>query len=284
MSSVKRFNTAERRMVNIFGLIVMVTLSIIIIVPFYYLLASSLKTLGQYAQTDFMTMWFPSPLHPENYELAWGRYKLPLYMWNSLWLAVVQTSLQVGTSAIVAYGFSRFKFPGRDFLFIILMASMMLPTQVTQIPLYQLFRTIGWTNSFMPLIFPRLFGDAWSIFLLRQMLLTLPKEIDEAAWIDGAGTWKTFTRITLPQIQPALIVACLFGFLGSWKDLFGPLIYLSDSNFFTLPLGLLFFQSPTDNQYTVQLAAVAIALVPTVILYMLGNRYFEKGINVNDLK
>lgn len=279
-----KFSTPERRMVSTVGLVVMITFSVIIILPFYYLLASSMKTLGQYAQTDFQMMWFPWPLHPENYLEALSKYKLGVYIGNSFWLGLVQTGLQVFTSCVVAYGFSRFRFPGRDVLFVVLLATMMLPTEVTQIPLYQLFKALDWTNSFLPLIVPRAFGDAWSIFLLRQMLLSLPREIDEAAWIDGAGTWKTFLRITLPQIQPAVIVAALFGFLGSWKDLFGPLIYLSDSNFYTLPLGLLFFQSPTDTQYTEQLAAVAIALVPTVVLYLLGNRYFERGINVTDLK
>lgn len=274
----------NQRMVNLFGFLFLGLLSIIILIPFYYLIVSSFKSLGQYNQVDFLTMWFPSPLHPENYVTAVAQYKLLNYMGNSLWLGVVQTSCQVFTSCIVAYGFSRFKFPGRDVLFVILLASMMLPTEVTSIPLYQLFRSIEWTNTFLPLIVPRLFGDAWSIFLLRQMLLNLPKEIDEAAWIDGAGTWKTFLRITLPQVAPAVVVASLFGFLGSWKDLFGPLLYLSNSDFYTLPLGLLFFESPTDRLYTVQLAAVALALIPTVILYLLGNRYFERGINVTDLK
>ena len=279
-----KFNTTERRLVSSFGFLFMGVLSVVILIPFYYLIASSFKSLGQYNQVDFQTMWFPQPLHPENYITAIAQYKFLNYMANSLWLGVVQTSLQVFTSCVVAYGFSRFKFPGRDVLFVVLLASMMLPTEVTQIPLYQLFRTIGWTNSFLPLIIPRIFGDAWSIFLLRQMLLNLPKEIDEAAWIDGAGTWKTFLRITLPQIAPAIVVAALFGFLGSWKDLFGPLLYLSDSSLYTLPLGLLFFESPTDKLYTVQLAAVAIALIPTVIIYLIGNRYFERGINVTDLK
>jgi len=279
-----KFNSGERRMISIFGFAFLAILSIIIVIPFYYLLVSSFKSLGQYSQTEFMTVWFPSPLHPENYQLAVQEHNLSGFMGNSLWLAVVQTSLQVFTSCVVAYGFSRFKFPGRDTLFVVLLASMMLPTEVTQIPLYQMFRELGWTNSFYPLIVPRVFGDAWSIFLLRQMLLSLPKEIDEAAWIDGAGTWKTFLQVTLPQIAPAVIVAGLFGFLGSWKDLFGPLLYLSDAEYYTLPLGLLFFQSPTEKAFTVQLAAVAIALIPTVVLYLLGNRYFERGINVTDLK
>lgn len=279
-----KFNANERNMVNIFGFAFLGLLSIIIIIPFYYLIVSSFKDLGQWAQTDAKTMWLPFPLHPENFEKAITQYKLLNYMGNSLWLGIVQTALQVSMSCVVAYGFARFKFPGRDFIFVILLASMMLPTEVTSIPLYQLYRSIGWTNSFLPLTVPRMLGDAWSIFLIRQMLLGLPKEIDEAAWIDGAGTWRTFRSIIIPQIAPVIVVASLFGFLGSWKDLFGPLLYLQDSNYYTLPLGLLFFESPTEKLYTVQLAAVTLALIPTVLIYLLGNRFFERGINVNDLK
>jgi len=274
----------EKRLVDSFGALFMGALALVIVIPFYYLFASSLKSLGQYAATDPKTMWFPFPLHPENFLKAIQQYKIFAYMGNSLWLGFVQTGLTVFSSALVAYGFARFKFPGRDVLFVILLAAMFLPTQVTQIPLYALYRKIGWTNGFLPLIIPHAFGGAGNIFLLRQMMLNAPREIDEAAWIDGAGTWRTFIHITLPQVKPALIVTALFSFLGSWKDLFGPLLYLNDAKYYTLPIGLLFFQAPTEKAFTVQLAAVVLALVPTVLLYLFGNKYLEKGINIADLK
>jgi multiple sugar transport system permease protein len=282
--SMISYLTNEKRLVDFFGSLFMGTLAVIIIIPFYYLIVSSLKSLGQYAATDPKNMWLPWPFHPENFATAIKQYRLFTYMWNSIWLGVVQTTLSVLSSLIVAYGFARFKFPGRDAVFVVLLASMFLPSQVTQVPLYQLYRAIGWTNSFNPLIIGYCFGGPWNIFLLRQMMLNVPKEIDEAAWIDGAGTWKTLWKILIPQIKPALVVVTLFTFLGSWKDLFGPLLYLSDAKNYTLPLGLLFFQSPTEKAYTVQLAAITIALIPTVIIYLLGNKYFEKGINVADLK
>lgn len=279
----KRFNR-ERFVMNLFGGGFLILLSVVIIIPFYYLFVSSLKTLAQYAQTDAKTMWAPWPLHPENYRHAVMEYKLDRYIFNSLWLGFVQTFLQVFSSCLVAYGFSRFKFPGRDFLFVILLASMFLPTEVTQIPLYQLYRAIGWTNSFKPLIVPNAFGNAWSIFMMRQMMLNVPREIDEAAWMDGAGTFRVFWQILMPQVKPAIVVVCLFGFLGSWKDLFGPLLYLQDSKFYTLPVGLVFYVGITFRQLTWQAAATVVALVPTILLYVFGQRYFETGIVINELK
>jgi multiple sugar transport system permease protein len=195
-----------------------------------------------------------------------------------------KTIFVVFSSATIAYGFSRFKFPGRDVLFLIVLGTMILPQQVTNIPLFLFFRTIKWTNSYRPLIIPCLFGSAWHIFLIRQFMLAIPKEMEEAARIDGCNSFTTFIYVIIPQSVPVLIVSGLFQFLYSWKDLLGPLIYLSDSELYTLPVGLLYFESPTEVQYTVQLAAVVIALIPTVLFFVIGKRYFERGINIAELK
>jgi multiple sugar transport system permease protein len=282
--TVLAYLTNEKRLLDFFGGGFMAGLAVIICIPFYFVIVSSLKSLGQYASVEFRTMWFPFPLHPENYRKAVEQYKLLNYMWNSIWLGSVQTALTVFSSCVVAYGFARFKFPGRDSIFVILIGAMFLPSVVTFIPLYQLFRAIKWTNGFLPLIVPFVFGGPWNIFLLRQMMLNVPREIDEAAWIDGAGTWRTLISILIPQVKPAIVVVSLFSFLGSWKDLLGPLLYLNDAKYYTLPIGLLFFQAPTEKAYTVQLAAVSMALIPTVLLYVFGNRYLERGINIADLK
>ncbi len=267
-----------------FGFLFLFALAFIVIVPFVYLLVSSLKDLGQFAATSPRAMWLPWPLHPENYFRALSQYQLLVYVRNSIALAAIQTCTQVFTSAVVAYGFARFRFPARDILFVMLLGTLMLPNEVTFIPLYNLFRTLRWTNTFLPLVVPGLFGSAWSIFLIRQLLLNAPREIDEAAWMDGAGTWKTFSRIVVPQAKPAIVVAGLFAFLWSWKDFIGPLIYLNNKDLYTLPIGLMFFESPTEKEWTVQLAAIVLALLPTVVIYVFGQRYFERGINVTDLK
>lgn len=258
--------------------------AVIIIIPFFWLVVSSLKDMGQYYSTDLKTVWFPYPLHFENFYHAITMVPLLKFIRNSFMLASMQTMLSVFSSALVAYGLSRFEFKGRDVLFLIIVATMMLPLQVTQIPLFLFFSKIGWVNSFKPLVVPSLFGASWNIFLIRQFMLTLPKELDEAALIDGCNSFAIFTKIILPQSTPALFVAGLFTFLWSWKDLWGPLIYLSNKEFYTLPLGLLFFESPTNVQYTVQLAAIVIALIPTIIIYMFGHRYLEKGINIAEVK
>ncbi len=262
----------------------LITYIILIIIPFIWLFASSLKNMGQYYDTDFLKVWFPWPLHFENYLKALQTVPLFLYLWNSIWLATAQMLLSVFSSALVAYGLSRFEFKGRETIFIIIIASIMLPIQVTQIPLFIFYSKIGFVNSFKPLLIPHFFGSAFNIFLIRQFMMSLPKDLDESAMIDGANTFTVFFRIILPQTKPALMVAGLFAFLFSWKDVWNPLIYLSSNKFYTLPLGLLFFTGPTRVEYTVELAAIVIALIPTIIIYFIGQRYLERGINIADLK
>jgi multiple sugar transport system permease protein len=262
----------------------LITYIILIIIPFIWLFISSLKDMGQYYDTDFVKVWFPWPLHFDNFLKAVYAVPLFLYLWNSVWLATVQMLLMVLSSALVAYGLSRFEFKGRELIFIVLIASIMLPTQVTQIPLFIFYSKIGFVNSFKPLIIPHFFGAAFHVFLIRQFMMSLPKDLDESAMIDGANTFTVFSRIILPQTKPALMVSGLFAFLDSWKNIWNPLIYLSSKEFYTLPLGLLFFSGPTRVEYTVELAAIVVALIPTIIIYFLGQRYLERGINIAELK
>jgi ABC-type glycerol-3-phosphate transport system permease component len=267
------------------GFFFLLFLAIIIVTPFVYLIVSSLKDLGQFAQTDMKSQWLPWPLHFENYMKAIQQYDILSYLRNSIVLATIQTVTTVFVSAIVAYGFARFKFPGRDTVLMILLGTMMIPSQIIYIPLYTLYRDFGLTGTFIPLILPGFFGSAWNIFFIRQLMLNIPKEMDEAAWIDGSGTFRTFWSIVLPQAKPAIVVTALFTFLYSWKDFLGPLIFLQDKKLWTMPLGLMFFTSAYSwKDYTVQLAAVVMALVPTIVIYIVGQRYFERGIAVTDLK
>ncbi len=274
----------EMKRIRIGGFIIVFVYCFVILVPFYYVLVSSLKNMGQYYSTDMKEVWFPSQLHFENYTGALTKIPLLLYTFNSIVLAVLRTVLSVASSAFIAYGFARFDFKGKDFLFILVLAMMMLPSQVTNIPLFLLFKSIKWTNTFLPLIVPNIFGSSYIIFLLRQFMITIPKEMDEAAAMDGCGTFKAFYKIILPQCIPAIIVGALFNFMWCWKDLWGPLIFINKSIFYPLPLGLMFFESPTDFQYTMQLAAVVLALIPTVVFYIFGQKYLERGINIADIK
>jgi ABC-type glycerol-3-phosphate transport system permease component len=255
-----------------------------LLAPFLYLFVSSLKNMGQFYNTDLQTVWFPWPLNWKNYYLAVTQIDLFLYLRNSIILAILQTTLTLISSTLVAYGFARFNFKGNNIVFTIVLATMMLPTQVTNIPMFMFYKNLGWLNSFLPLLIPQMFGNAYYIFLLRQYMITLPKELDEAANIDGCNSFSVLTKVIVPQCIPVLVVVSLFTFLGSWKDFWNPLIYLANAKLYTLPIGLLFFESPTNFEYTVQLAAVVIALVPTVIFYVLGQRYLDRGINIADLK
>lgn len=264
--------------------VLLIIFAIVIFAPFFYLFASSLKNMGQFFDTDLKVVWFPWPLHWENYVKAVTQINLFLYLRNSVILAVLQTSLILVSSVTIAYGFARFDFKGNTLMFTILLATMMLPSQVTNIPLFLFYRKLGWMNTFLPLLIPYLFGNAYFIFLLRQFMITLPKELDEAAFIDGCNSFSILTKVIIPQCIPVMVVVALFAFLNSWKDFWNPLIYLSNANLYTLPIGLLFFESPTNFEYTTQLAAIVIALVPTAIFYILGQRYLDRGINIAEVK
>jgi multiple sugar transport system permease protein len=254
----------------------------IIAVPFFWLLTSSFKDMGQFCSVPIQ--WLPIPWHPENYQIALQAIPLLRYMANSVILALFQVFFGTLSSALIAYGFARFRFPGREMLFIVLISSMMLPWQATTIPVFLFFRSLGWLNTFLPLVVPTLFGSAWNIFLLRQFFISLPASLDEAATIDGCGPLAIWWRIILPQSKPVLVVVSLFTFMWSWKDVWGPLVYLSDSSLYTLPVGLLMFESPFEVQYTQQLAAVVIAIIPTALFYILGQRYLDRGITIADIK
>jgi ABC-type glycerol-3-phosphate transport system permease component len=229
--------------------------------------------------------WIPSPVVWSNYTSVIFEYSLYRYIGNSLWLAAFSVLTNVFVSSLVAYGFARFRFRGREFLFIILLATMMLPSQVSTISLYRIFRDLNWIGTYLPILVPRLFGSAFDIFLFRQYFLNLPREIDEAAKLDGCGTWRIYWNIILPQSQPILIVVSITTFLYSWRDLWGPLIYLSDERTRTLPLGLLLFTIPgKGTQFPLLMAAAVIALLPPIVLYVLGQRHFDKGIVVADVR
>lgn len=257
--------------------------SFLLVIPFLWLVSASLKNDSQYFAVP--TLWLPNPVMWSNYWRVISEYKLLLYIGNSLALAVFSVVANVLVSSLVAYGFARFRFPGRGILFIVLLATMMLPQQISTISLYRVFRDFGWINTFLPILVPRLFGSAFDIFLFRQFFLGLPREIDEAAKLDGCGAWRIYWNIILPQSAPVMIVVAITTFLYSWRDLWGPLIYLSNEQTRTLPLGILLFSVPGKGTiFPLLMAAAVIALIPPVVLYLLGQRYFDRGIIVAEVK
>jgi len=266
--------------------IVLLALVIPVAVLFLMPWAWMLSTAGKNAATLWAVppVWLPRPYLWENFVTAWNMGGFAIYFRNTAYMTAMNVIGNVLSSVIAAYAFARLRFKGRDILFIIVLATMMLPSQVTLIPLYVIFSKIGWTNSFKALVIPGFFGDAFSIFLLRQFFMTIPREYDDAAYIDGCSHFGVLFRILIPQIRPAVAVVAIFVFTWSWNNYMGPLIYLSSPDLFPVTLGLQRFvgRANTQIQYLMAMTAVS-ALIPVVIFFA-AQRYFIQGIVISGIK
>ena len=208
-----------------------------------------------------------------------------LYLWNTLFITAVNVVGVLSSSAVVAYAFARLRFPGRGWLFVLVLATMMVPGQVTMIPTFILFSKLGWTNTFLPLTLPAFFGGgAYNVFLLRQFFMSIPPDLDDAAKIDGCSTFGIFWRIMLPLTKPALITVAVFCVVYNWNDFMNPLIYLNARHMFTLSLGLTQFRRLYGTQTHLMMAASTITLMPLMIIFLIGQRYFIQGIATTGLK
>lgn len=262
-------------MARLLGYGAMIFLSALFIAPFWWTLVTAVKS-----QSDllaFPPVFWPETWHWENFATAWTKYPFSTFLTNSVIVVVLSTIGQVFSSSLVAFGFARFHFRGRDTLFVVLLASMMIPWDVKMIPLYMQFNFLGWINTLKPLIVPAWFGEAFFIFLLRQYIMTIPREIDEAARMEGASWWQIYSRIHLPLMLPALVLVGTFHFMNAWNDYLGPLIFLNDQSKYTLTLGLSLFKGLND-QDTVSIAAVTIVLcLPPLVLFFFAQRYIMDG-------
>lgn len=267
---------------DIILLVLSMLLAVIILIPFIQLVLSSLKTNAEYYVQ-------PSPVFSKDPQ--WSRYLYVFvdlafwrYMLNSIWLAVVGVIFNVISSAFVAYGFSRFRFQGKNTVFLIMLLTMFLPAQVCSIPQFLMFNAYGWVDTYFPILIPQLFGSAASILLISQFMRGIPREMDEAARIDGANRFTVWWRIILPQSAAVLIVVAISSFLASWKDSMGPLIYLRSENLYTVPVALLYFQAPDQNSKLMLFTGIVISMIPTLILYVSLQKWMDQGIYVADLK
>jgi multiple sugar transport system permease protein len=223
-------------------------------------------------------------LHWENYPKAMTMVPFIRYIWNTLLIVITTTIGVLISCTLVAYGFARFRAPWIDVLFLILLSTIMLPTQVTLIPQFVFFQKIGWYNTFLPLIIPSFFANAWDVFLLRQFFMTIPLEMDDAAKIDGAGPFGTLWYIILPQSWPAIATISIFHFLWAWNDFFGPLIYLQDKTKWTVAIGLQSFQAMYSRQVSSMMAAATVTMLPCLILFFVAQRLFIQGVVVSGIK
>lgn len=265
------------------GFAALLLISAMFIIPFVWLLRSSLMDLSQ-----IFTMppeWIPAPFHWDNFQRALTILPFGTFFTNTLIIVVSVLVGTVVTSSIAAFGFSRIQWKGRDTVFGILMTSMMLPAAVTLIPSFLGWKMLGLYDTYYPLIVPAYFGGGiFNIFLLRQFYLTIPRDFDEAAFMDGATYFQIYMRIIMPLSRSAIIVVALFSFLGSWNDFMGPLIYLKSDSLFTLALGLQMFQGTYTAQWDLLMAASAAVVLPCVIVFLIGQRYFLEGITLTGLK
>ena len=224
--------------------------------------------------------WVFSPTW-ENYSRVWDTIDMPRLMWNTTFYAIMTEIGVLISCTLVAYGFSRFRFPGRDFLFIVLIATIFLPVAVTIIPTYTFFQKIGWLGTWLPLIVPAFFANAYDVFLLRQYFMTLPRELDEAAMIDGASPFRVLWSVIIPQSYPALMAVTVFHIVFAWNDYFGPLIYLSTArDKWPISVALANFNGIYGQQPQLIQAGALMALIAPLILFMVAQRFFVQGIVV----
>ena len=256
--------------------------SVVALVPFAWMVLTSFKDPSQVFADP--PQWIPHPWLWENYGKAFTRMPFALFTWNTIRITAACMVGQILSCSLVAFGFARMRFPGRNPLFIVLLSTMMLPAQVTMIPVFKIFASLGWYDTFLPLTVPAFFGSAFFIFLLRQYYTTIPHEMDEAARIDGASTWQVFWKIILPQAKPALATVAIFAFMNHWNDFLNPLIYLSSPDKRTLALGLYAFQGQYSTDWQYLMAASTVVMLPLLVLFFVGQRYFIQGVVVSGLK
>ncbi|OQA47510.1 MAG: L-arabinose transport system permease protein AraQ [Chloroflexi bacterium ADurb.Bin325] len=261
----------------------LVLLSGFFILPWVWMLSTSLKNPNELA--IWPPIWIPNPIRWDNYISAFKQALFATYVLNTLIVALPSVIGAVLSNTLVAYGFARVRWPGRDAVFAVVLATMILPGFVTFIPLYIIFSRIGWVNTYLPLVAPAWLGNAFYIFLLRQFFMGLPQELSDAARVDGASDLGIFWRIILPLAKPAIAVVALFQFISSWNDYFGPLIYLSDKARYTISLGIANMQSTYGfMNFAWIMAATVMSVLPIVILFFFAQRTFIEGIALTGLK
>lgn len=261
----------------------LIVLAVVMVgVPIGWMAATALKERTQIFA--YPPVYLPHPVRWQNITDVFHAMPFLRFSLNSLFLAVMNIIGRVLSCSIVAFAFARLRFPGRNFLFILLISTMMIPHQIVLIPQYVLFDKLGWVGTYLPLIVPSFFGHPFFVFLMRQYIMTIPRELDEAARIDGASTWDIFVRVILPLCMPPLVVIAVLTFLWSWNDFLNPLIYLTNFDNFTIQLGLNMLKQKYNVQWNLIMAGALIAVTPCIIVYFLAQKYLIGGIASVGLK
>lgn len=260
----------------------LVLLGITFVAPFLWLVTTSLKTDAQILTHP--PVWIPDPITWESYTEGLTAIPFLLYLKNTLVICAACVLGTVLSCSMVAYGLSRIPWRGREVFFYTLIGTMLLPPQVTMVPVFTIFKNLGWLDTFLPLIVPAFMGGAFNVFLLRQFFRTIPNELTEAARMDGATEWDNYRRVVLPLAKPALWTIGLFAFIGSWNDYLGPLIYLFDDRKYTLSLGLAMFRTQYGAEWGQMMAVSTVVTIPLIILFFFTQRTFVQGITMTGIK
>lgn len=256
--------------------------SLIFAAPFFWLVTSALKAPEQ--MMAYPIQWLPSPPVWSNFVEGWQFRPFSVYLANTLYVAVLSTIGSIISSSLVAYGLTRIDWPGRRWLFVVLVGTMMLPGQVVMVPLFTMFVQLGWIDTFRPLWVPTFFAGAFYVYLLRGFFLSIPRDLSEAATIDGAGEWAIYWKVIMPLARPALATVGLFAFIGAWNDFVNPLIYLVSEDRYTLSLGLSMFRGQYGTYWNYLLAVSTLVTLPIVIIFFFTQRTFIQGITMSGLK
>lgn len=256
--------------------VVLSAVGLLFLFPFYWLVSTALKPDTQIFQLP--PVWFPHPLMWQNFPKALTDIPFLLYTFNTLKICFCSVTGTLLASSLVAYSLAKIKWPGRDLVFWSLVATMILPSQVTMIPTFMIFKTFGWIGTVLPLTVPPFLGGAFNIFLLRQFFMTIPNELSDAARIDGCSEFGIYWRIVMPLAKTGLVTVGLFTFIGAWNDFLGPLLYLNDDRSYTLSIGLQKFVSQHGAEWGKLMAASTVMALPIIVIFFFAQKTFVSGV------
>ncbi len=277
--SMKRTRMLEKSL----GFIALVALSFLFAIPFFITLGDSLKTFFEIYKVP--RTWIPNPPRFSNYVEIFRVLPFHIFIINTFIITGLALFGMVLSSCVVGYSFARLRWPFRDFLFVVLLSTIMLPGQVTMIPIFILFNKIGWVNTWLPLIVPAFFGGGvFNIFLMRQFFKTIPTALEDAARIDGCSTYRIFLTIMVPLSKPAVATICVLSFIGIWNNFEGPLIYLNDYVKYPISMGIYMFKSAEAMFANYIMAASLVAVIPVIVIFFSAQQYFVKGIVLTGIK
>ncbi len=280
-----RPSLSRRKVINASIVYIILTISaLIFFFPFFWMLSTAFKSPAQIFAIPMR--WLPNPIHWQNFPIMWELISFQTPLLNSIIITGGSLLGILISGPLVAFGFARLDFKGKDFLFIVLLGTIMLPRQITIIPLYIIYRHLNWIDTFKPFIIPAFFGGgAFNIFLLRQFFMTIPFELEDSARIDGCSTLGIFWRIFIPLSKPVLAAVGIFSFVGVWNDYFRPLIFLSSAEKIPLTVALALFKDVQGGlEYNMVMAAALVATVPCIVIFLAAQKYFVEGIALTGIK